>query len=449
MRPSPTAIWRRSERRPRRSSTRSSRHARTDVPFSTGTTRQSVGTGSIAAHAGYRFIHLIEVGSGVTPDPDHCSRRRLLTAAGAATAFGLGSVITGGAQNDDASSNETTPDERGPDQLESQYSTVYQETIDSVVLVTVAGTGGPGPGGGGGLGSGFAVDDQHIVTNNHVVQTAPEDGIEIQFRNQEWRTASIVGTDVYSDLAVLEVDDMPEIAAGLSFVESGAVIGQEVLTLGNPLGFNASISQGIVSGIDRSLPSPTGFSIPAAIQTDAAVNAGNSGGPLVNLEGEVLGVVFAGASQTIGFAISARLANRVVPALIDDGAYEHAYMGVGVQPVGPEIAETVDLEEATGVLVLEIVPDAPADGVLEPASTDRPGSGDVIIAVDGQAIPTQAALSSYLALETEPGETIELEIVRDGERQSVDLTLAARPDAERARVPIGGRPRERPPGAGP
>ncbi|WP_226479533.1 S1C family serine protease [Natrinema amylolyticum] len=391
---------------------------------------------------------LVEVETGVTPDPDQCTRRRLLGAVGAtgaAAAIGLGGSGAGVAQNETADSNATAQEGGGSD-VDSPYTETYRNTIDSVVLVTVSGTGGaPGGGGGGGLGTGFVIDDQHIVTNNHVVQNASEGGIEIQFNNQEWRTASIVGTDAYSDLAVLRVDDMPDVAAGLSLSESEPVIGQEVLAIGNPLGFDASVSQGIVSGIDRSLPSPTGFSIPAAIQTDAPINPGNSGGPLVGLEGEVLGVVFAGASQTIGFAISARLANRVVPALIEDGTYEHPYMGVGVQPVGPEIAEAIGLEEATGVLVMEVVPDSPADGVLEAGSTTRPGSGDVIVAIDGEEIPNQDQLSAYLALETSPGDMIELEIVRDGERQTVELTLAERPAFERPETTVPSGPSERPP----
>ncbi|WP_339102901.1 trypsin-like peptidase domain-containing protein [Haloterrigena salinisoli] len=383
---------------------------------------------------------------GVTPDPDQCTRRRILGAvgaAGAAAAIGLGGTGGGTAQNETNESNATVGQDDGP-AVDSPYTETYRNTIDSVVLVTVSGTGGLG-GGGGGLGTGFVVDDQHIVTNNHVVQNASEGGIEIQFSNQEWRTASVVGTDGYSDLAVLRVDDMPDVATGLSLSESEPVIGQEVLAIGNPLGFDASVSQGIVSGINRSLPSPTGFSIPAAIQTDAPINPGNSGGPLVGLEGEVLGVVFAGAGQTIGFAISARLANRVVPALIEDGTYEHPYMGVGVLPVGPEIADEIGLEEANGVLVGEVVPDSPADGVLMPASGASPSSGDVIIAIDGEEIPNQDQLSAYLSLETSPGDTIELEIVRDGEEQTVDLTLEERPDIEQPRTTAPSGPSERPP----
>lgn len=382
---------------------------------------------------------------GVTPDPDQRTRRRILGAVGASgavAAFGFGGTGAGTVQNETADSNATAGD--GND-IDSPYTETYRNSIDSVVLVTVSGTGSAPGGGSGGLGSGFVIDDQHLVTNNHVVASASDDGIEVQFSNEEWRAASIVGTDIYSDLAVLRVEDMPDIATGLSFLESKPVIGQEALAIGNPLGLDASVSQGIVSGIDRSLPSPTGFSIPAAIQTDAPINPGNSGGPLVSLEGEVLGVVFAGAGQTIGFAIAAVLANRVVPTLIEDGTYEHPYMGIGVQPVGPAIADEIGLEEATGVLVMEVVPNSPADGVLEPGRTGQPGSGDVIVAIDGTEIPTQEQLSSYLALETSPGDTIKLEVVRDGDRQSVELTLAERPAAELPRTPIPGRPGERPP----
>ncbi|MDF9746901.1 S1C family serine protease [Natrinema salsiterrestre] len=377
-------------------------------------------------------------------DPDRCTRRHVLRAAGAATALGIGGTGVGTAQNEtDGSSDAGQNGEADGDALDSPYTETYRNTIDSVVLVTVAPTGiGRG---GGGLGSGFVIDEQHIVTNNHVVQGASEGGIEIQFNNQEWRTASVVGADAYSDLAVLRVEDMPDIAAGLSLVDSEPAIGQEVLAIGNPLGLNASVSQGIVSGVDRVLPSPAGTSIPATIQTDAPINPGNSGGPLVNLEGEVIGVVFAGADQTIGFAISARLANRVVSALLEDGSYEHPYMGVGVIPVGPDIADAIGLEEAIGVLVGEVVPNAPADGVLQPAQRGQPSSGDVIVAVDGQAVTTQAQLQSYLALQTSPGDTIELEVVRDGERQTVELTLASRQEFERPQPPIGGEPGPRPP----
>ncbi|MFA9417456.1 S1C family serine protease [Natrinema sp. HArc-T2] len=360
---------------------------------------------------------------------DHPTRRRALRMIGATVAvggIGLGSsVAQNGQDGEDGSSGE------GDDGVDSPYTAVYRDTIDSVVLVTVT-----GPRGSGGLGSGFVIDEQHVVTNNHVVETASDDGVEIQYSNEEWRTASIVGTDLYSDLAVLRVENMPDVASGLPVVDREPTIGQEVLALGNPLGLDASVSQGIISGVDRVLPSPSGFSIPAAIQTDASVNPGNSGGPLVGLEGDVYGIVSSGVGQTLAFAISPRLANRVIPALIEDGTYEHPYMGVAVQPVGPEIADAIGLEEATGVLVTEVVPNSPADGVLQSATVDSPDSGDVIVAIDGQQIQNQAQLLSTLALETAPGDTVELTVVRSGDEQSVEVTLESRPESQLPQTPI-------------
>jgi len=347
----------------------------------------------------------------VTTHRPTLTRRRLLRLTGAGAALGIGLPVA------------SAEDDR--------YANVYEETIDDVVLVSVAGVDEARP---GGLGSGFVVDD-YVVTNEHVVGDADE--VELQFRDEQWRTGSVLGTDVHSDLAVLEVDELPDAVDGFSLADDEPEIGQEVLALGNPLGLDASVSRGIVSGVDRSLPSPTGFSIPAAIQTDAPVDPGNSGGPLVDLDGDVLGIVFAGAGRTVGFAISGRLADRVVPALVEDGEYQHAYMGVGVEPVGPLIADANDLEEPRGVLIVDVASDAPAAGVLEPADgvsvvdgAPVPVGGDVVVAIDDEEIPNQEQLSSYLALETSPGDEIDVEVIRDGERETVGVTLEERPDVE-------------------
>ncbi|WP_255194266.1 S1C family serine protease [Natronobeatus ordinarius] len=347
--------------------------------------------------------------------PGQPTRRRVLRAAGGTVATVAGARV-GSATNE--SSDET------------RYTDVYEETIDGVVLVQVAGVDGQSP---GGLGSGFVYDDEHLVTNDHVV--GQEASVQVQFSDESWRSATVVGTDPYSDLAVLSVEALPDGAESIPISESDPVVGQEVVALGNPLGLDASVSRGIVSGVDRSLPSPTGFDIPAAIQTDAPVNPGNSGGPLVTLDGDVLGVVFAGAGQTIGFAIAAALLQRVVPALIDDGEYDHPYLGVGVAPVTPPVAAANDLEDTAGVLVLEVAPDSPAADAFEPPSettvvddTPVPVGGDVIVELAGEAIPNQERLSAVLALDVTPGETIEVDVVRDGERDTLEVTTAARPE---------------------
>ena len=305
---------------------------------------------------------------------------------------------------------------------ESPYTAVYEAVIDSVVLVQVTGSEF-----GQGEGTGFVYDGNYVITNDHVVAGADE--IDVQFEGGEWRAASIAGTDRHSDLAVLEVDDMPESATPLRLSESPAVVGQEVVAIGNPLGLDASVSSGIVSGVERSLPSPTEFNIPDAIQTDAAVNPGNSGGPLVNLDGDVEGVIFAGGGENIGFAISAGLTRRVVPSLIETGEYDHPYLGVRFSPVTPEIAEANDLEEARGVLIAGVESGGPVDGRLRTDGSPTSLEGDIVIGIDGNEIPDENAFSSYLALETSPGETVSMAVIRDGVEQSVSVTLGSRSDA--------------------
>lgn len=281
-------------------------------------------------------------------------------------------------------------------------------------------------------GSGFISEDQ-LVTNDHLV--GDRDRVEIRYRDQEWGEGDVLSTDAHSDLAVVEIDNPPGYVESLSIVSEFPSIGTEVMAIGSPFGFGGSATTGIVSGINRSLPSPTGFAIPAAIQTDAAVNPGNSGGPLVDLAGRALGVVFAGAGENIGFAISGALANEVLPVLRRGDTYDHSYMGVQLLEVTPSIARANELPEATGVYVEGVLDGEPADGVLE-GTTDRetvggtsvPVGGDVILAMDGAEISYLDALSAHLALETTPGDTIEITIVRQGEMGSVDLTLGTRPE---------------------
>jgi S1-C subfamily serine protease len=296
---------------------------------------------------------------------------------------------------------------------------VYQETIDSVVTIRVSGVGG-------GQGSGWVYDDRHVVTNQHVVGDAPEAVVE--FTNEQWTDGTVVGTDAYSDLAVLRVSSMPDRARALPLAAGDPPIGTPVVALGTPFGRESSVSAGIVSGVDRTLPARNNFSIPDAIQTDAPVNPGKSGGPLVDLDGTVVAVINSG-QRTLAFGISAALTRRVVPELITSGEYRHALMGVQLRTVVPPIAEANDLDRSSGVLVVEVRPDGPSAGVLRGSeSADGvPAGGDVIVAMDGQRIPLLGALSSFLALNTRPGDTIPVTVIRDGERTTVDLTLGVRP----------------------
>jgi S1-C subfamily serine protease len=310
------------------------------------------------------------------------------------------------------------------------YTAVYRETIPSVVLVRVYGAGGPL-----GQGSGFVhPDGSHVVTNQHVVDGARS--VRVRFDDGTWRAAEIRGTDVYSDLAVLAVD-APDAARPLELVDAEPPVGTEVVALGAPFSFGGSVSAGIVSGVDRSLPSQTGFSIPDAVQTDAAVNPGNSGGPLVTLDGRVVAVINSGQGENVNFGISAALTRRVVPALVERGAYDHAFMGVRLLDVTPAVAAANDLDAVRGVLVVDVVPDGPAAGALRGSDREEralgqsvPAGGDVILALDGTPTPTQAALATHLAIRTAPGDVVETTVRRDGREQTVPVEVGARPPPE-------------------
>lgn len=305
---------------------------------------------------------------------------------------------------------------------ESAYTQVYDAIIDSIAQIRAHGVESPVSNReGSGQGSGFLVAleerGEYVVTNEHVVSGADE--VEIRYTNGDWTTPTVVGTDSYSDLAVLEVSHAPADAVALSLSEQTPVVGQEVLAVGAPFGLEGSVSQGIVSGVNRSVDvSYRQFSFPNVVQTDAAVNPGNSGGPLVDLEGRAIGVVNAGGGDNIGFAISAALARRVVPALAEDGTYEHSYLGIGYREVTRTVAEEYDLEEVAGVLVSGVDPNGPAADELE--------GEDVIYEIDGESIPDRHALSTSLALETSPGDDIDIGCWRDGQETTVTVTLGAR-----------------------
>jgi S1-C subfamily serine protease len=361
------------------------------------------------------------------------SRRGLLTAAGATLAAATGAnhldleetydEWTGGL--DEYAGTASAP---GDESSGDPYAAVYEEAIGSVVTLRVFRTRRSA------TGSGFVRGDGSIVTNQHVVDGA--DRIDVAFSEGEWRTAEVLGSDAYTDLAALSVDRRPGYATPLPMLEADPPIGTRVMALGNPFQLEASASEGIVSGVDRSLSGPNDFPIPDAIQTDAAVNPGNSGGPLVTLDGRVVGVITAGGGENIGFAISAPLTERVVPELVASGSYAHPYVGVRLLTVTPAVADANDLtlEEPRGILVSEVVDGSPADGVLQGSSERQrvrgreiPVGGDVILALDGTATPTLQALSSFIALEKRPGEAMDVTVLRDGRRTSVELTLGERP----------------------
>lgn len=329
-------------------------------------------------------------------------------------------------------------------QADCNYSQLFDAAEESVVVVQSANATGAF-----GEGSGWIYNisnsTAYVVTNWHVVYNATD--YDIQFDGQ-WREAELVGASSWTDLAVLKVENVPGSATSMELATRPAKPGQPVAALGNPFGLEGSISEGLVSAVDRTPTIPyqdrVNRTIPDTVQTSAAVNPGNSGGPLVNCEGEVLGVNFAGVGLTdagVNFAVSARMVRTVVPQLIENGTYPTSFLGVLAVPVGPTLAEANNLSVTHGVMVTDVLPGGPGDELQgAPAihrGTGLPYGGDVILAIDGTRVADQGDLLSYLYLEAHPGETVTLTVLRDGENRTIQATLGARPEA-----PV--QPRQRP-----
>ncbi len=354
------------------------------------------------------------------------TRRQFLRLGGIALTAGLAGCSDSSAPRTEPAASSSPPGTSQEDstlQREgSEYTQVYRDTIPSVVLVSV----------GQGQGTGFLYDETHLVTNAHVAGNTST--TQLRFHDGTWSDGKVQGTDRHSDLAVISVKDVPNSAQPLSFIQNAPVIGQEVVAIGNPYNLDGTVTSGIISGLDRVIPSPAGYRIPDAIQTDAAVNPGNSGGPLMSLDGNVVGVVNSKRGDNIAFGISASLTQRVVPELIETGEYEHAYMGVSLRNVTPAIAEANDMGDPRGLLVVQTVRGGPADGVLQPSDIELidgirvPVGGDVILTVEGVTMESFEDLASYLALQTRPGDTLDVTILRDGTEQTVELTLVSRPE---------------------
>ena len=325
------------------------------------------------------------------------------------------------------------------------FTELYRRTIPSVVSVHLAAStadGGPVRG----AGSGFVYDERgYVVTNAHVVRSAAE--VELRFSDGSWRTGEVVGTDAYTDLAVVFVADLPDGAVPLSIALDNPEPGERVAAFGNPMGLDGTMTTGVVSGTSRSTPSGNGFAIPDTIQTDAAVNPGNSGGPLVRIDGRVVGVNRARTGDNIGFAVSPAILARVVPELIERGEYRHSYLNVRTIDVSPTVAEANGLDAPGGVLVVDVNPGA-SEGSIRPCTGTRvvrgqevPVGGDIIVGVDGRPIDAHEELMRYLVTETAPGQVIEVDLLRDGHRllESVPLDARPRPGGSGRNIPISGR----------
>lgn len=317
--------------------------------------------------------------------------------------------------------------------LENQLVQLYEQAIPGAVTIGVLGERGIG------AGSGFIIDDQgHIVTNHHVVLAAQE--IIVTFYNGLEARADVIGTDPFSDLAVIKVEQLPEGTYPLPLADSGDVKpGQLAIAIGNPFGEEGTMTTGIVSAVGRVIPSlAPQFGIPLAIQTDAAVNPGNSGGPLLNSAGQVIGVNSqiesrTGAFAGIGFAVPSNIVRRVVPVLIQKGRYEWPWLGISGTSVSLALADELNLPTEQGAYVIEVLPDGPAAEVgLQGAEIQIrngirvPVGGDVIVAADGEPIRSWDDLLEYVALQ-QVGQVVELSVIRGGQQITVAIELGPRP----------------------
>ena len=294
----------------------------------------------------------------------------------------------------------------------------------------------------GSLGSGFVFDDLgHIITNAHVVESASS--VTITFLDGSQYNAQIIGSDKFTDIAVIKVEEKPRYLHPLQMGDSSTLkVGEQVAAIGNPFGLSGSMTSGIVSQIGRLLPSQdTGFSIPNVIQTDAAINPGNSGGPLLNMAGKVMGINTAiqsgtGQSAGIGFAVPSNTILKVVPVLIEKGKYSHPWIGISGKDIDPELAKVRDLDQSKGFLIVTVVPGSPAEiaglkGVSEIkiiGDKEYPADGDIIVSVDGKEVRKISDILIHLQEEKSVGDEMILGILRDGELMHIILVLIERPD---------------------
>ena len=274
------------------------------------------------------------------------------------------------------------------------------------------------------LGSGFIIDAAGIVvTNNHVIENADE--ISVILANDESFKAKVIGRDAKTDIAVLQIDPGDSKLTAVSFGNSdGLRVGDWVMAIGNPFGLGGTVTAGIVSARGRDIGSGPYDDF---IQTDASINRGNSGGPLFNLDGEVIGINTAIFSQTggsvgIGFAISANLATQVVGQLQDYGRTRRGWLGVFIQEVTEDIADSLGLDSAKGALIASVTEAGPADEAGLQA-------GDVIIRFDGKDVVKSRDLPRIVA-ETPVETTVDVEVVRGGERKTLSVTLGELEQAE-------------------
>ena len=288
---------------------------------------------------------------------------------------------------------------------------------------------------GGSLGSGFLIDAAgHIITNAHVVDSASK--TTVTFEDGTEAEGTILGVDPSTDVAVVKIDKVPTGVSPLPLGNSGGLtVGQEVVAIGNPYGYAGTATTGIVSALERVIESPSGFTIQNAIQTDAAINQGNSGGPLFDRDGRVIGINSQIASKNggnvgIGFAVPIDTVRPIVASIIASGKAQHAWIGIQGRELTPGLAEKLGLVGKRGVIVASLDDRGPANdaGMKAADSADAavPKGGDLIVAINGTPIADMADVSKAVA-SRKVGDQITLTVLRDGKSETLTLTLKDRP----------------------
>jgi S1-C subfamily serine protease len=332
----------------------------------------------------------------------------------------------------------------------SSLNELFQKVEGSVVQITSkvpsanpTGSQQPGVENQTALGSGFVYDRQgHIVTNSHVVGEAKS--VDITSIDGNRYTANVTGRDPYSDLAVLKIlnpnsNNTQKLSQFLSYPlvlgnSSELEVGDQVVAIGNPYGLDNTMTTGIVSQVGRAVQAPVGgYSIPDVLQTDAALNPGNSGGPLFNIRGQVVGVTFGGIPGGINFAVPSDIVRHIVPVLIDKGNYTHPYLGLKVATLTSDLASRVGKlpPNLRGIFVDTILRGGSADKAgIEASITDQYGKkhgGDIITAIDGKNITRSEDMISYLEKTKSPGNPVSFTIYRAGKFINLETTVGSRP----------------------
>jgi len=329
---------------------------------------------------------------------------------------------------------------------------IYEQLRPAVVEITstVSARSPFGPSAEG-VGSGIVIDEQGIdeqgliLTNYHVIAGA--DNLEVTFADGTAVSAEVVGRDPGSDLAVIRADVTDEELTPAPLGDSDAVqVGDPVLAIGTPFNLEGTLTQGIISALDRTYASGTGTRpLRNMIQTDAAVNPGNSGGPLLNCQGEVIGLNTllenpTGESVNVGvaFAVPINTAKQFLPDMLARETVSHPWLGIAGQEITPALAQDLDLPADAGVYVTLVAADSPAERAgLQGAfaseaqatrSSSLPSGGDIIVAADGQSVASVEDLAGYLDTQKTPGDTVELQVLRDGRELSLEVILAEWPD---------------------